>query len=258
MAATLDQDSKYGSNLADHLNSDTKPTGQKGKYLQKMGRPAMWRGFPWGVHFIYNPGVTSSAELEYFDAGGNSLSTEAQTVFAGPYLGKMMADVSAIPATATTAELQMIRSATNEMELLTIDIFDACENPIYIEWVNSPGGDSYYLFDYNYNRRIKATEIQETLFAATNYMADQERYTQTAGERLVELTLTANDISTDNWEAFSEIITSPRINWIIPIDSNTFRRVSVRVLSRSAERDVKHSFFNFELVIGLPRREAQK
>lgn len=258
VAASLDQNDKYGSNLADFVPHDNRPVGQKAKYLQKMSRPAIWRGQPWGVHFCYPILVTSSAELEYFDAGGNTLSTETVTVPTGRYLGKMMADISAVPATAVTAELQMIRSATNEMELLTIDIFDPCENPVYIEWVNSLGGDSYWMFDFNYARTIGAENIEDILVNATNYLADQERYTQTGGDRLVDLALTAKDIPVNNWEALSEILSSPRVNWIISVDGNTFRRVSVRVTSKTASRDVRQSFNNFEITIGLPRREAQK
>jgi len=257
-AATLDQDSKYGSNMADYVLNTTRPVNS-GLFLTQMERPTIWKGWPFTMHFIWDDALSATASFEEQDATGAVLATASATLVTDQSFARWMLQSDSFNANTVQGDLFVQQGGTERSVRLPVDVVDPCDNPVMLEWVNSKGGDCFWLFDFNYERAIKADNIEEILTASLNYFQDEERYTQTGGERLAELTLFAHRVLPDNWEALSEILHSPRVNLITQIGtSKSFKRTSVRVLSRAAIRDVKDARYNFKVVVGLPMREAQK
>ncbi len=258
-AASLDQDSRYGSNMADYVINTDRPANS-GLFLTTMERPAIWKDWPFTIHFIWDDASNAGqATLEEQDAVGGVLATNLSDLTTDQSFARWSVQTDSFNAAAVQGDLFVQEGGTELSVRLPVDILEPCENPVMLEWVNSKGGDCFWLFDFNHERTVQAENIQEILKAALNYFTDEERYTQTGGERLVELTLFANQALPENWEALSEIVHSPRVNMITQIGTTaSFKKTSIRVISRALTRDVKDARYNFQVVVGLPRREAQK
>ena len=245
--------------MADYVINTVRPANS-GLFLTTMERPQIWKDWPFAIYFIWDDTSNAGqATFEEQDATGGVLATNLDNLTTDQTFARWLVQTDSFNANTVQGDLFVQEGGTERSVRLPADVLDSCPDPVMLEWVNSKGGDCYWLFDFNHERTVKADNIEEILKAALNYFTDEERYTQTGGERLTDLTLFANQVLPENWEALSEIIHSPRVNLITQIgDTKSFKRTSVRVLSRTLTRDVKDARYNFKVTVGLPMREAQK
>jgi len=76
--------------------------------------------------------------------------------------------------------------------------------------------------------------------------------------REVEIQGIARGVSADNYEALTEILTSPLVNLLLDSGNKNFRRVSVTVTSSQIAREVRAGFLDFSVSFKIPKRMAQK
>jgi len=201
IAATLDPGSKYGGNMAEFVPNTTRNINAP--FLQKLKRPTVWRDFPWTICFLQSNLSSLVAEIEWRDSQDAVLLTRSATAAQGRYLGRYTPSIDDMPATAVTANVHLEQSGTKVTEELICDIEDACPNPIMIEWVNSVGGDSYWLFDFNILRTVSAEGKVEIEVPITD-LQNQPIWKQYLGsDRDVEIRGTARGVSADNFEGMS-------------------------------------------------------
>lgn len=256
IGATLDPGSRFGSNMADFVPDVNRTI--HAKFLQKLERPAIWRGHPWSIMFIQDNAASMFAEVEWRDATEAVTLTRSVSVLAGFYVARYQPSNDDIPASAVTANVHLEIGGAKRSEELICDVFDACPNPIMIEWVNSLGGDSYWLFDFNMLRTISAEGKVEVEVPITD-MQNQKIWQRFLGsDREVEIRGTARAVSKGNYEGLSEILTSPLVSLLLDIGNGGFRRVSVRIKTATVVRETRSDFLDFEVSFILPIRTAQK
>jgi len=256
LAASLDMGSRYGSNMADFV-PDANRTNHA-KFLQKLERPAIWRGFPWSIMFIQNNTGSLFAEIEWRDNQEAVTLTRSVSTLTAFYVGRYQPSNDDIPASAVTANVHLETGGAKRSEELICDVEDACPNPLMLEWVNSVGGDSYWLFDFNLLRTVSAEDKVLVEVPITD-MQNQKIWQRFLGsDRDVEIRGTARGVSKGNYEGLSELLTSPLVNLLLELGNGGFRRVSVRVKTAKKVRETRSDFLDFEVSFVIPTRTAQK
>jgi len=256
VAATLDSGGRFGSNMADFVPNAARNT--HAKFLQKLSRPTIWRDYPWTIMFIQDNISSLVAEIEWRDATGAVTLTRSKAVPQAQYVGRYSISIDDIPTTAVTANVHLEGGGTKISEELICDVADACSNPLMIEWATSPGGDSQWLFDINYMRTVSA-EGQVIVERPITDMQNQRILQRNLGSgREVEIQGVARGVSADNYEALTEILSSPLVNLLLDSGNKNFRRVSVTVTSTQIAREVEADFLDFIIAFKIPKRMAQK
>lgn len=130
------------------------------KFLTKLDRPVMWRGWPFLLSALFDDTFTVQTELQAgSDVSSNFVTAGKQVVY----------DINQILTNQTpeTFEVELYKDGfaggTDPAlsETLTIELQDACQNPILLVGRNSLGGALCWLFevsqeeDYNYSNDIK-------------------------------------------------------------------------------------------------------
>lgn len=256
VAATLDSGGRFGSNMADFVPNASRSV--KAKFLQKLARPTIWREYPWTIMFIQDNSSSLVAEIEWRDATESVTLTRSQSVLQARYVGRYSISIDDIPDSAVTANVHLEGGGAKISEELICDVADACNNPLMIEWATSPGGDSYWLFDINYLRTVSA-DGQVVVERPITDMQNQQILQRNLGSgREVEIEGVARGVSADNYEALTEILTSPLVNLLLDSGNKNFRRVSVTVTSTKIGREVEPDFLDFIISFKIPKRMAQK
>jgi len=245
VAATLDSGGRFGSNMADFVPNAARASTNHAKFLQKLKRPIIWREYPWTIMLIQDNISSLIAETEWRDSSEAVTLTRSQTVIQGRYVARYSISIDDIPADSLTANVHLEGGGSKISEELICDVEDACKFPLMIEWVNSLGGDSYWLFDINYLRTVTA-EGQVVVSRPITDMQNQAILQSNLGSnREVEIQGVARGVSADNYEGLSEILTSPLVNLLLDSGNKNFRRVSVTVTSTQTVREVKPDFLRY-------------
>lgn len=209
------------------------------KFLTKFDRPIMWVGYPFLLDIIINEDVSSNV---YIIAGGDSTTPT-------DYSGKIIEfDLNQIVTDQTVNEFEVVVYEDGSVEdpqlseVLTIELREACANPIMLLARNSLGGPLQWLFD----------KSQEYTFDYGD------------GRKAKRLILTAQNLTINQWEALQDFITLGEVykNNIVEFTSDTIKtstrigqqvyevdeegnKIGVIVIptkNRTETRQIKHEF----------------
>lgn len=134
---------------------------------------------------------------------------------------------------------------------LTFDVEDPCENPVLLFWKNSLGGDSFWLFEhgqeagYTFSGSKKAKRM--TLFA--------ENLTLNQWEALNELN-TIGEIYTENIQEFTSSVNKSHVRdgaqvYLVDSDGD---KTGVIVIPTQSIINTKHTTHRIEIEIEFPER----
>jgi hypothetical protein len=169
--------SAYGGNLADY--SSWNDGGPMGKWLTRLTTPVMWRGWPFTLGAIINEGIVGNI---YVDAGSN---TSTPAAFAGKIIQAVLTGVTDSVNDSFTVSVKRSTGPTQIVETKTIEVREACQNPIMLMAKNSYGGPLQWLFDFSQD-------------VGDDYGDDRK------ARRKI---LFANNLTSNEWDALQEFIT---------------------------------------------------
>lgn len=180
----------HGGNLLGFFTEDS-----DSMFLRRMVKLSYWRGYPFTVSFIWPEAIsTIDRRVKQYDSEGTLLDDATETLEgggSGPFimdrvhrlaLGTILDDTHEIKLSLESASVAIT-------EELTIKVKDPCENPVYLFWKNTVGGDSFWLFD----------ETQEYEF------------TYPSGRRVNRLKLSADILTVDEWQALNEMLSASEV-----------------------------------------------
>lgn len=169
--------SLYGGNMALYATFDDGTP--QAKFLTKLTTPVMWRGWPFSLSAIVQEEVTGNV---YFDAG----STNTGNVDLSGKVATAILTGAVDSANDTfTVKLHKTTGDTQLTEEKTIEVRDACPNPVLLMGRSSLGGPLWWMFDYS----------QEYTF---DYGG---------GRKAKRLVLSQSGLSINEWESLQDFIT---------------------------------------------------
>lgn len=212
----------HGGNLLSFFTEDL-----DSKFLQRLTKPSVWRGYPWSISFIWPESIASiDRRVKQYDSEGTELSDDLEALDTG---SDFMSDrvhrlsVGTINDNAVEIKLSLESSSVQITEEITLQVKDPCEVPILLFWKNCLGGDQFWLFD----------ESQEY------------EHTYPSGRKVKRLQLFADNLTMDEWDAInemhsvSEIINSNIIDYELSntVDKTQFRNdQQIYIISSDAEK----------------------
>jgi hypothetical protein len=146
----------------------------------------MWRGWPFSLSFIWpSTGLaTIKRRVVQYDAQGAQVDTDTDTLSVTTAGAIHRLAMPTIHADAARLMVTLLNSSDVAItSTLEVEVKEACSNPIHLFWKNSNGGDSYYQFEFN-------QEYQDLI---------------TQGRRAQRLTLYADGLKTNEWNALNEL-----------------------------------------------------
>lgn len=265
VAAVRDIGSKYGANLADFVPNKLR-TGDQSKFLQLFDRPRIWRGFPFSLHWIFDTDLTGEnthKRVVFKDEFGTQTSNNVHAI-ANVFINNLVRigwEMDLITAATRTAEFVCGDDAnlnTLRTETLIADVCEPLEFPVYISWVNSVTGDSFYLFDYNYSQTFTGSKADQWERVNRDTWFGVRSKGQSGRKRIETFSVTARSLTQNQFEVLSEIMTSPAV-WIITQIGNTtqWRRRGIKPVSNSHDKNFRNNLTDMEMRFEIGEREAQ-
>jgi hypothetical protein len=248
----------YGGNLYDYVSwNDGSPLG---KFITKLTRPKVWRGYPWVVSALVGDAITDAVyfRVEYFDVNGTTISN-ASTTPTTANNGKIVlfapAKLLAIPDTAKTAKIRFHNNVSGNVLVteMTYDIVDPCANPVFLLARNSLGGVIQWMFDkvqeytfeYNDGRKSKRLKMTTTNLNVNEWESVQDfiNLGETYRENITELTS-------------STIKTHTTIGQQVYVIDSTGVKLGVVVIPTKNTTTTRRIGHNFELSIEYPETQS--
>lgn len=217
------------------------------KFLSKLERFVMWRGYPSLLTAIISDNITPDVSLE----------SDTQLLAPTDLTSKVITfDLNQliVDQTPTEIEVKLVIDGVGDLsEELTVELRDPCENPILLQGRNSLGGVLQWLFDENqeytfdYGNGIKAKRMR--LFA--------DDLTLNQWEALQDF-FTLGEVYKNNIQEFTAdtIKTATRTDnqvYVIDTDGN---KIGVIVVPRTPSTETKQVKHIFEIEIEYPEQFA--
>lgn len=178
--AGLNIPSAYGSNLAEYVTfQDGTP---KAKWLTKLAKPVMWKGWPFSVEVIVGD-LTPGFLFEVKKDGANAEATDPADIN-NKLVQLSMNGLADITDDTEELEVKGYRYATQVTEELLVEVRHACSNPVMLLGRNAKGGPLYWLFGF---RQVYS-------------------YTTGEGKKVKEMVLVADNLSQEQFEALQDFI----------------------------------------------------
>ena len=173
----------HGGNFLDYY-----PEDDSRKFLTRFDKPTMWRGFPFTLSFLWTV-ENINRRVRQLDSENNELSDTITTLSGTENtvhrtrMGDLDDDATKLFVSLQDGDASGDEEITEELE---IEVRDPCVNQILLFWKNSLGGDSWWMFD----------ESQDY------------EYTYPSGRKVRRLTLFADNLRLNDWDALNELNTN--------------------------------------------------
>lgn len=219
------------------------------KFLTKFDSPVMWKGYPFLLSAIINEDISSDVFLATDE--DDSVPDNYQGKLIHFDLNQIITDQEVDSVEATIYEDTSVASAVSET--ITVEIREACDNPVMLMGRNSLGGIMQWMFDIN----------QEYNFDFGD------------GVKAKRLTLFTDDLTINQWEALTEFFTLGEVyrNNVLEFTSDTIKtssrignqvyvvaadgsKVGVIVIPRERSTQTKQVKHSFEIEIEYPETFA--
>lgn len=239
--------STYGSNMAEHVSfSDGGPLPD---WLTKFDSPVAWRGYPFLLSAIIGDGVAGN---QFVNVGGDTTTPAA-------YAGKLI-DVDLLEILATETPESVTATIYRDdavdvkiVESVTVELRDACANPVMLLARNSLGGCIQWMFDHSQDYDFDYGDGRK----AKRHVLYAEGLSINEWESLQDF-ITLGEIYRDNITEFTSatIKTSTRIGQQVYVLDSSGNKTGVIVIptrNRTKTQQAKHSF---EIEIEYPETWA--
>lgn len=159
----------YGSNMGEFVPfSNYDPSDVRAKFLNDADVLTYFPNFPFSLSFIYSESIFEASPLletlrveEAFDVNGNSLGSGGLAIdnTQGPFVNRLMLK-QAYPSVVDFILMNLETEGEISTEKKKIKIDNECKDfPLYLTWLNSKGGYSYWLF-FKSHSEITSTRIE--------------------------------------------------------------------------------------------------
>jgi len=119
------------------------------KFLTKFDTPSMWRGYPFSISMLAQSSLTSpSSVIVQYNSAGGTISTTTTAVPWSVDDSLVRIFISSVDSNCVRLTIKITDSG-DISETKTITVKDPCDNPIYLFWKNSLGGDAFWMFDHS-------------------------------------------------------------------------------------------------------------
>jgi hypothetical protein len=239
-----------GGNMIDY----TPIPGEQKTFLTKFTNPTIWINYPFSISFIYPEEITGASytyeyrkEDETVISSGTSLLQSSEVDFVNRLTIGIVSNENAYAATL---------GISYDSETLISNVFkvrEVCDNPVYLFWKNSLGGDSYWMFSYG----------------------QDVEYAYSSNRKAKRMRLFAENLTIDEWEAINELNTigEPYKKNIIQLNRDVNKtslkddqqvyivdqdgnKTGVIVIPKSSSIFTKHSKHSIEIEIELPEKNG--
>lgn len=220
--------SQYGGNLYNYTVWETPPATLP-KFLTKLDTLVMWRGWPFAVDFIVGEDFSGDLEVKV-----------PLTIYSSP------TDAGLYSAVLTGLEPEWIRLANQSGDYVseekTIELRDACKNPVMLMARNSLGGvlqwlfsySQEYTFDYGDGRKAKRLVLSVTGLTLNEWEALQDFITlgEVYKNNIVEFTVSTNKTSTRIGQQV----------YVVNADGSKIGVIVIPTANTTLTKQVKHTF----------------
>lgn len=237
--------STYGGNMAEYSAYDGGTVVPK--FLTKLDTPVMWRDYPFFLSLIVPEDLDVNTEFYAVGssvdvigaAGDNSEKVLTVNLFGSDVEGGDEFDIY----------LRQFPTNTVKSEIKTVEVRDACLNPVMLLARNSLGGILQWMFEYN----------QEEVYDFGGSIKNRRQ------------TLTANGLTINQWQALHDFITLGDVyrENIVEFSSSTIKtqtrvgqqvyvleadgtKTGVIVIPTKNKTNTKQKFHKFEIEIEYP------
>jgi len=243
--AAMQIPSLYGGNMAIYAAFDDDQVLPK--FLTKLDTPVMWRDYPFYLSLIVPETLTASTEFyaigDVVDVIGTA-QDNSESILTVNLAGS---DVEG--GDEFDIYLRDTSDDSAQSETKTVEVMDACDNPIMLMARNSLGGILQWLFEYsqeesfNFNKGIKNRRQVLTANGLT--------YNQWIA---LHDFLTLGDVYRDNIVQFSSttIKTQTRIGQQVYVVEPDGTKTGVLVIPKELKTNTKQKFHKFEIEIEYP------
>ncbi len=174
----------HGGNLLSYF-----PEDDTREFLTRFDKPVMWRGFPFTLSFLWS--ITNiNRRVRQENSEGTEINdtitplTGMENTVHRTEIGTLEDDAKSLFVTLrdgdASGDVSDVAAITEELE---VEVRDPCENQILLFWKNSLGGDAWWMFD----------ESQDY------------EYTYPSGRKVRRMTLFADNLTTNRWDAINEL-----------------------------------------------------
>ncbi len=250
MLAAMQIPSTYGGNMAIYSASDSDDVLPS--FLTKLDSPVMWRDYPFFLSLIVDESITANTQF-YAHNNVHSYAIGSPQNNSSKILAVKLFEPSVETEDSFEIYLRETSGNTAESEAITIEVQDACDNPIMLMGRNSLGGIIQWLFEYN----------QEEQFNYGNAIKNRRQV------------LTANGLTYNQWLALhdfmglgdvyrnnivefssSTIKTQTRIGQQVYVVQSNGDKVGVIVIPTINKTNTKQKVHKFEIEIEYPETFA--
>jgi hypothetical protein len=250
----------YGSNMGEYV---TFTGSNAAKFLSDFKTPRKFNGFPFSLSVIANGTglILPTMNIEEFDVNGVSLGTSSiNSPVELDNVNRVQVGDYTEPTDTITAALYFTASRVTEEKVITIDS-ECYEDPIYLCWLNSLGGYSYYLFHRYNEEKTKTTPL-------TGYERNIEDLETSIGNIDLIGKNTAPEIEfgasihISEMDGIRGLFESPKVMWLKNnetwmADNPKWQRVIIKTGTQLVYQ-TKKSYFEVAMSMRIPDRNTQQ
>ena len=218
---------QYGQNMAKYVPFYSTDGGWYAKFLTKFVNPVYFPGLPFDLSCIVSEKLVS-LNLEFsfanYDVNGTVFGFGVNTDITNDVGVTRLNVAGLINDDQYSATIYLKEDGTSQRftEIKRILISHECiDFPIYLKWMNSLGGWSYWCFKFDQQKSL-ATGDAITMQKVVEDLEDADALLETISKSGVpRLVAGANDVSSANLRGLKELLTSPKVYCLMNPDSWT-------------------------------------
>lgn len=221
----------YGSNMAEYVPFP-QTTGWNAKFLTLFNELIFFRGYPLEVALIISAEVIAeyTTHMVYLVQReplvpvpiGEPAEWELPVTPTPAGVYRINIDEAHLSA-GTFVTISLVTDGTPQDDQLTeekkIHIRDCALNSIYLKWINTLGGWSYWMFEFDQQKSLAVSEAKT--FQQTIYdLATADSALQYLSKRAFpKMTIGADGVSAENIAGLKGILYSPKVMWLTNPDT---------------------------------------
>lgn len=254
----------YAVNAVSQIGESSDLRSKRGYFLTSFERVKFYEGYPQTLAAM---GFAGGSHVRFEDETQTSLINAVlftiqlkpgkRYVAISSELGfDPLADNSDVIITDNQGEIIYVATADGEHEERRMIIENPCvpKNPFYVRWINQQGGWDYWMFSFRQYVSRNVENIQTFEPAIFNQETAKAFIEEFYKEGIEKITIGADGLNENEYEAVSRIIYSPNIQYY---DVNTGKWFKLLIDSGENENDTYSSAKSVEFTFLLPKPQIQ-
>lgn len=206
----------WGQNMGEYVTFNTAPPDYPAKFLTLFAQPVYWPGFPFEIAFIRSQDL-DGLDLEFLltnhDASGTAIGFGIQDDIEAEETGviRFFPDPTDISGSAYSIQLRILDGDDVEYtEVKTVQVSHDCTDfPVYLKWINTLGGWSYWLFAFDQQKSINVGDAVTFERNITELSTADNKLQYLSKRAFPKIVCGANDVSAANFAGLKGLLYSP-------------------------------------------------